>query len=114
MSSKIFHLLPLLWQQPKEFAARLVAIADSQFDRYLHPPFTYHSTALGQAIDRVDKILGWRLSEFMAEPECQAIMRQVQQSILNLPANAPFCHAHNSDFSLAQTCYAFCRMLKPL
>lgn len=106
-------LLPMLWQHPKEFAARIVAIADSKSEKYLHPPVAYQGTTLQQTITRVDTELGWKIGEYMAEPACQAITQQTQQAIHNLPPNVPFTRKHNSDFSLAQSCYAFCRMLKP-
>jgi predicted O-methyltransferase YrrM len=113
MSSKLSHLLPLLWKQPREFTARLMAVADSKSEKYLYPQPVYQSISLTQALDSVKKELGWELEGYLVEPTCQELIQRTQQAILDLPPNAPFDRSHNSDFSLAQSCYAFCRMLKP-
>jgi len=113
MSSKISLLLPLLWQQPSEFVDRFTAIIDVNRDKYLRRRPNYPGSFLKDALGEVDQSLQWNLLEYMAEPACQAIAHQVQQAMVAMPAGTAIGRRHNSDFTLARTCYAFCRVLKP-
>jgi predicted O-methyltransferase YrrM len=113
MSSKLSLLLPLLWRRPREFLDRLTAIVDVKSEEYLYHPPGYQSSTLQAAIRNVDQSLGWKVAAYIAEAACQRFTQQIKQAIAALPANAPFSQRHNSDFTLAHICYAFCRMLKP-
>jgi hypothetical protein len=113
MTTKVRQLLPLLWQNPLEFVDRVTAVLDAKNEQLLGQPPNYQSVELDVAIAALDQRLNWTLAHFIAEPACESMVQRVQRAIAALPASAPFASFHSADFTLARTCYAICRMLKP-
>jgi hypothetical protein len=113
MTTKVRQLLPLLWRNPSEFLDRVIAVLDVRNESLLGKQPDYQPVELDVAISAIDQKFNWTLARYMEEAACEAIAQRTLEATKVLPPDAPFPINFNADFTLARTCYAVCRMLKP-
>jgi hypothetical protein len=113
MTTKVRQLLPLLWRNPAEFVDRVIAVLDVKNERLLGQSPSYQSVDLEVAISAIDRKFNWTLAHYMAEAACETLAQHIRQATAALPSHASIPVMFNADFTLARTCYAVCRMLKP-
>ena len=104
--------MQLLAQDPRE----LYEVVVDQAERRLQPlrgrpsgatlPLREVATGAGAALDR-------DVAAFLDEDGLAEIDEQVRERTERLGSDVPFPLAHNASPSLARTCYALCRALRP-
>jgi len=112
-SSKLWQLIGLLPQRPREFCNRVSAIVDSRVESYRHRPPRYETVPFDNLIQHLRTRLTADVDSILGEDPLEQIKEEVSRGIRSLPSDAPFALHHNGDFSLAQLCYLLVRLMRP-
>lgn len=110
---KSFLLLSKLFSNPSEFYHRLTAIAEVKSESRSVAPPHYKTSPLSEVHAQLSALFHVDIQAILQESACQEITYYVEQKISQIGQHGPFNTIHNSDFTLAQLCYAVCRVLKP-
>jgi len=105
---KLLLLAKVLLRSPREFVDRMEAILTSRYERYFPHRPEYKLVTAQDTMQRLCELFGdvdWSGVE--------EIERAVKEKMQALEKVAPFTTKHHGDFSLARTCFAVCRLLKP-
>ncbi len=108
-ATKLFLLAKTALCSPSEFIDRLEAILTSKMERYLAHSVNYEAVTARDALQTCGEI--WR--QDVDWSGIAEIEKEVRKRMQSLESIAPFTIKHHGDFSLARTCFAVCRMLKP-
>lgn len=106
--TKLLLLAKTLLRSPSEFVDRMEAILTSRYEEYFRRKPDYKPLTAQNALQKMCEILGdvdWNGVE--------EVERDVKEKMRSLEKIAPFTTKHHGDFSLARTCFAACRLLKP-
>ena len=112
-TAKLFKLMAMLPQRPREFYDRVCAMVDVHLEPFLRKRPQYESVEWETAVDALQEPLGGSLADYLREDSLREIEGQVRQGIGAMPADAPFASFHNGDFSLGRLCYALTRLKRP-
>jgi len=113
MISKLIQLLALIPRRPREFCARVWAIAEVQADKRRKFYSNYRPTDWYSVLQQLSEFLSIDVDELLAEPELRQIEEVIRRGIQDLPSHAPFNLVHNGDYILARLCYVTARILRP-
>ena len=110
---KMFSLLSMIPQRPREFYDRMAAKVDVYRERYLQKQPHYQTLDWAAVVAGLNQSLRTNIEDCLRELPLQEIQRTVQQGIAAMPADAPFNSRHNGDFYLGRLCYALTRIRRP-
>lgn len=104
----------LAFKDPIELWDRLAIKIEYLYEKYFLPRFKLSSSEnFEEFLSRLGNFFQINLNDFVQEKALHEIKEHITQKNLELQENAPFSLIHNSDFTLAFSCYLLCRILKP-
>lgn len=111
---KALHLSSLAFRNPAELWDRLSIKFEYLSEKYFLPAFVLPENETYETfLARLGEFFDSDIGEFSAEKEIQEIEKHIVEQNTVLKEKAPFSLIHNSDFTLARSCYILCRILRP-
>jgi len=112
-AEKMFSLISMIPQRPREFYDRVAAVLDVKTEPYLQKQPYYQALDWEAVVAGLNQSLHTSLEDCLREQPLREIEQTVQHGISAMPADAPFASRHNGDFYLGRLCYALTRIRRP-
>ncbi len=110
---KPLQLLSVFPRRPGEFMDRVLMIVGSRWESAVRRRPRYIPISQNEAWAQLSQRGLHNLASHVSEPALTELGAQVQRTMLDLPADAPFAFSHHGDPLLARLCYATSRALRP-
>lgn len=110
---KLLLLASTAAHQSGDFLDRMMIIGERAVDRVSFRRADYRPSLYCESLRALGASLGKPLEPFLAEAAFQAVQNHIVRFSESLTKHAPFTLQHNADTSLARTCYALVRALRP-